>query len=259
MESERVRDGDRTLVPHRYAIHLAPPTSPPCASPPALAADLADAALGFARSHGYRLADRPTVALIADVDGRARRRPGRGEPRAPSGARAPVEVEGASRRVTATAAATRSAADRPDRGLRRPGRRRRRGRRLREVRPDGSTPVVRRRRPPADDRPRPRQRARPARTAGPRATTPGSTAARARCSWPISGARTARGSTTAGSRRSRSGRATGSGSATRSSSSSRSRTPDGRLRPSRSGSSGSCSSPCSTSSCSGSPGRCSAT
>ena len=25
MESERVRDGDRTLVPNRYAIHLAPP------------------------------------------------------------------------------------------------------------------------------------------------------------------------------------------------------------------------------------------
>jgi hypothetical protein len=32
-----------------------------------LAPDLADAALGFARGHGYILADRPTVALIADA------------------------------------------------------------------------------------------------------------------------------------------------------------------------------------------------
>lgn len=67
MESERVRDGDRTLVPNRYAIHLAPPDLTALREThPSLAADLADAALGFARSHGYHLADRPTVALIAD-------------------------------------------------------------------------------------------------------------------------------------------------------------------------------------------------
>jgi hypothetical protein len=67
MESERVRDGDRTLVPNRYAIHMAPDDLAALrAAHPSLAADLADAALGFARAHGYLLADRPTVALIAD-------------------------------------------------------------------------------------------------------------------------------------------------------------------------------------------------
>jgi predicted component of type VI protein secretion system len=67
MESERVRDGDRTLVPNRYAIHLAPDDLEGLrATHPSLAPDLADAALGFARGHGYILADRPTVALIAD-------------------------------------------------------------------------------------------------------------------------------------------------------------------------------------------------
>jgi hypothetical protein len=67
MESERVRDGDRTLVPNRYAIHLAPDDLAALrAAHPSLAADLADAALGFARRHGYTLADRPTTLLIAD-------------------------------------------------------------------------------------------------------------------------------------------------------------------------------------------------
>jgi hypothetical protein len=67
MESERVRDGNWTLVPNRYAIHLAPPDLAALREAhPSLAADLADAALGFARGHGYHLADRPTVALIAD-------------------------------------------------------------------------------------------------------------------------------------------------------------------------------------------------
>jgi hypothetical protein len=67
MESERVRDGDRTLVSNRYAIHLAPDDLDALrAAHPSLAADLADAALGYARGHGYILADRPTIALIAD-------------------------------------------------------------------------------------------------------------------------------------------------------------------------------------------------
>ena len=67
MESERVRDGDRTLVPNRYAIHLEPADLAALRDAhPSLAADLADAALGFSRGHGYILADRPTVALIAD-------------------------------------------------------------------------------------------------------------------------------------------------------------------------------------------------
>jgi hypothetical protein len=68
MESERVRDGERTLVPSGYAIHLAPEDLGALREAhPSLAADLADAALGFARGHGYHLADRPTVSLIADA------------------------------------------------------------------------------------------------------------------------------------------------------------------------------------------------
>jgi FHA domain-containing protein len=67
MESERVREGDRTLVPNRYAVHIAPDDLAALRTAhPSLAADLADAALGFARAHGYHLGDRPTVALIAD-------------------------------------------------------------------------------------------------------------------------------------------------------------------------------------------------
>jgi hypothetical protein len=67
MESNRHRDGDRTLVPNRYAVHLSPPDLDALREVhPNLAADLADAALAFARAHGYLLADRPSVALIAD-------------------------------------------------------------------------------------------------------------------------------------------------------------------------------------------------
>ena len=68
MESQRRRDGDRTFVPNRYALHLAPADLAAFRDVhPNLAADLADAALAFARSHAYTLADRPTVALIADA------------------------------------------------------------------------------------------------------------------------------------------------------------------------------------------------
>jgi hypothetical protein len=68
MESGRVRDGDRTAVPHRFAVHLNEADLAALREAhPTLAADLADAALEFARSHHYRLADRPTVALVADV------------------------------------------------------------------------------------------------------------------------------------------------------------------------------------------------
>lgn len=67
MESERVRDGNRALVPSSYAIHLAPDDLTALRERhPTLAADLADSALSFARRHGFTLADRPTVALIAD-------------------------------------------------------------------------------------------------------------------------------------------------------------------------------------------------
>jgi FhaA, N-terminal domain/FHA domain len=68
MESGRVRDADRTEVPHRFAVHLAAVDLAALREAhPTLAADLADAALEFARGHHYHLADRPTVALVADV------------------------------------------------------------------------------------------------------------------------------------------------------------------------------------------------
>jgi hypothetical protein len=69
MESGRVRDGDRTIVPHRFAVHLAADDLAALREAhPTLAGDLADAALEFARSHHYRLSDRPTIALVASTD-----------------------------------------------------------------------------------------------------------------------------------------------------------------------------------------------
>jgi Protein of unknown function (DUF3662)/Inner membrane component of T3SS, cytoplasmic domain len=68
MESERVRDGDRTHVPSSFAVHLAPDDLAALREAHgSLAADLADAALAYARSHGFTLADRPSVSLIADA------------------------------------------------------------------------------------------------------------------------------------------------------------------------------------------------
>jgi hypothetical protein len=67
MESERVREGDRTHVPDTYAIHLAGDDLQALrANHPTLAPDLADAALAFARAHGFTLAQRPTVGLVED-------------------------------------------------------------------------------------------------------------------------------------------------------------------------------------------------
>ncbi|HEY3163530.1 MAG TPA: FhaA domain-containing protein [Candidatus Limnocylindrales bacterium] len=64
MESDRIRDGGRTLVPHRFDVLLHPDDLAALhAATPRLAADLADGALAFARSHGYTLLDRPAVAL----------------------------------------------------------------------------------------------------------------------------------------------------------------------------------------------------
>lgn len=68
MESDRAREGGRTIVPSRYTIHLAPDDLDALREAhPSLAADLADAALAFARGHGYTLAERPTVGLVGDV------------------------------------------------------------------------------------------------------------------------------------------------------------------------------------------------
>jgi hypothetical protein len=67
MESQRTRDGERTVVPDTYAVHLAEVDLQALrAAHPSLAADLADAALAFTRSHGYTLGQRPTVGLVAD-------------------------------------------------------------------------------------------------------------------------------------------------------------------------------------------------
>jgi hypothetical protein len=67
MEEGRVRDGVRTVVPHQFDIHLNPDDLDALrAAAPELAATIADAALAFARSHGYTLLDRPVVAIRAD-------------------------------------------------------------------------------------------------------------------------------------------------------------------------------------------------
>lgn len=67
METARHREGQRTLVPHRYAVRLAPDDLAALATDPgALAGQLADAALAFARSRGFSLLDRPAVRLVSD-------------------------------------------------------------------------------------------------------------------------------------------------------------------------------------------------
>jgi hypothetical protein len=67
MEEGRARDGARTVVPHRFVIRLQPDDLAGLrARAPQLASTLADAALAFARSHGYTLLDRPVVAVQAD-------------------------------------------------------------------------------------------------------------------------------------------------------------------------------------------------
>jgi Protein of unknown function (DUF3662)/FHA domain len=68
MEGSRIRDGSRTLVPHRFTVRMTPDDLAAVrAIAPSLASDLADGALAFARSHGYSLLDRPTVALRQDA------------------------------------------------------------------------------------------------------------------------------------------------------------------------------------------------
>ena len=67
MERERRPGAERPRVPDRYDVHLQPDDLAGLGDAiDEVAADLADAALLFARSHGYTLAARPTVALIAD-------------------------------------------------------------------------------------------------------------------------------------------------------------------------------------------------
>jgi hypothetical protein len=67
METERLSGGDRTLVPNRFRVSLHPADLAAFGDmTESLAIELADAALAFARSHHYALADRPRVDLAAD-------------------------------------------------------------------------------------------------------------------------------------------------------------------------------------------------
>ncbi len=70
MERARVTQGNRTSVPARYRVRLHPDDLADVAAQTdgfdALAGRLADAALAFARAHGYHLPGRPSVALVAD-------------------------------------------------------------------------------------------------------------------------------------------------------------------------------------------------
>lgn len=71
MERARTQQGTWTVVPSRYRVRLNPDDLAALAAdaggPEALAARLADATLAFARSHGYHLAGRPSVAVVADL------------------------------------------------------------------------------------------------------------------------------------------------------------------------------------------------
>jgi hypothetical protein len=67
MESERLAAADRTLVPNRYVVHLNPDDLAAFGDfSETMAAELADGALVFARSHRYTLVDRPRVEIVSD-------------------------------------------------------------------------------------------------------------------------------------------------------------------------------------------------
>ncbi len=70
MEHARLQGDGRTGVPSRYRVRLEPrdlaAVAEQAGGAEALAGRLADAALAFARAHGYHLAGRPTVSLVAD-------------------------------------------------------------------------------------------------------------------------------------------------------------------------------------------------
>ena len=70
MEHARLSGDGRTGVPSRYRVRLEPrdlaAVAEQAGGAEALAGRLADSALGFARAHGYHLAGRPTVSLVAD-------------------------------------------------------------------------------------------------------------------------------------------------------------------------------------------------
>jgi len=67
MEVERLSAAERTIVPNRFRVSINPADMTAFAEMSgSLAAELADAALTFARAHRYALTDRPRVDLVAD-------------------------------------------------------------------------------------------------------------------------------------------------------------------------------------------------
>ena len=102
MERARTPDGIRIAVPARYRVRLHPSDLGDVATraggADALAVRLAENALAFARSHGYHLAGRPEIWLVAD--------PGIG--------RGQVDVDVAARGATSEPPARQVAAPAPD-------------------------------------------------------------------------------------------------------------------------------------------------
>ncbi|HVA88169.1 MAG TPA: DUF3662 and FHA domain-containing protein [Candidatus Saccharimonadales bacterium] len=67
MESGRLNSADRVAVPNRFLVSLSPPDLAKFGDlVPGLEAELADAALSFARAHHFTLTDRPRVRLASD-------------------------------------------------------------------------------------------------------------------------------------------------------------------------------------------------
>jgi hypothetical protein len=67
MESGRLSSADRIAVPNRFLVSLSPVDLGEFGDlVPGLEAELADAALSFARAHHFTLADRPRVRLASD-------------------------------------------------------------------------------------------------------------------------------------------------------------------------------------------------
>ncbi len=99
MENERRIVEGRPRVPDRYRVHLAPADVRALGSRTVpLAAELADEALAFARSHGYALDQAPTVELVMDPSvpaGQIRVAADRVEPKAAATAAAMAAVRAA--------------------------------------------------------------------------------------------------------------------------------------------------------------------
>jgi hypothetical protein len=67
MEGGRRATREGTVVPDRYVVRIHPDDLPADDGAGALASELADGALRFAKAHGYRLLARPRVDLVPDT------------------------------------------------------------------------------------------------------------------------------------------------------------------------------------------------